>query len=48
MGSRFCYLNLSVKNIDNVRIFLEEYDISDEDKEKIAHLNSERIFKLKF
>ena len=47
-GQDFCYLNHIVGGVDNVRSFLEEYDISDEDKEKIAHLNSERIFKLKF
>ena len=28
---------------ENIRSFLEAYDISDEDKEKIAHLNAEKL-----
>ena len=45
-GQDFCYLNNQFVNTDNVRSFLEEYDIDAESKEKIAHINAEKLFKI--
>ncbi len=45
-GQDFCYLNNEFVNTDNVRSFLEEYDIDEQSKEKIAHGNAEKLFKI--
>ncbi len=45
-GQDFCYLNNEFVNTDNVKSFLEEYDIDKETKEKIAHGNAEKLFKI--
>lgn len=45
-GQDFPYLNNEFVNTDNVRSYLEEYDIDAETKEMIAHKNAERLFKI--
>ena len=40
------YLSNEFVNTDNVRTYLEEYDIDSETIEKIAHINAEKLFKI--
>lgn len=42
----FCYLNGSFEHIDEVRSFLEGYGLSQEDLEKIAHENAEKLLNI--
>lgn len=43
----FPYLNNEFTNADNVKTYLEEYDIDSETKEMIAYKNAEKLFKIK-
>ena len=42
----YCYLSNEFVNTDNVKTYLEEYDIDDETKEMIAYRNAEQLFKI--
>ena len=42
----FPYLSNNFVNTDNVKTYLEEYDLDDETKEMIGHKNAEKLFKI--